>query len=352
MPTLSTPARELERSVPFQVSRADDGADEGDGRTLSGYAAMFGEATEINSWEGTFTESIRRGAFRKTIREQTPVMQFDHGRHPLIGSIPIGSIADLREDEQGLWIEGRISDNWLMQPVRDAIAEGSVTGMSFRFEVVREEWRDASGKRLKPEEVPDLLWMPGDRGPLQRELIEVRMRELGPVVFPAYAGTSVSVRARDVAAGLAGDDQSAHALRRALARDAPPQQVPDDPELRREVATALLYQRAGDPLGGRQIVVDLHHTDGDPEAIARAVQQALRSTPAAPPPGGQPAAARTTGAPPTPGHPPTPSSTDAPPADGHPSPDPRTARMRPQLAEIGALMDGVLASIDTEKENG
>jgi HK97 family phage prohead protease len=152
-------ARDLERSAPFSFQRADDDA-EGDGRSLTGYAAVFGQDTEIDSWEGRFTETIRKGAFRKTIRESTPVMQFDHGRHPLIGSLPIGSITDLREDDQGLYVEGRITDNWLMQPVRDAIAEKTVNGMSFRFEVVREEWRDVNGKLVKPEEVLDLLWMP------------------------------------------------------------------------------------------------------------------------------------------------------------------------------------------------
>ena len=351
MPALSAVARDLERSVPFQLVRAE-GAAEGDGRTLSGYAALFDTPTEIDSWEGTFTESIRKGAFKKTIREQTPVMQFDHGRHPLIGSIPIGAISDLHEDDQGLYVEGRITDNWLMQPVRDAIAEKSVNGMSFRFEVVREEWRDVNGKLVKPEEVYDLLWMPGDRGPLQRELIELKCRELGPVVFPAYAGTSVSVRARDVADGLAHDDDMTRRIRHSLARDAAAPSVPDDPELRREVATALLYQRAGDPLGGRQIVVDLRGAV-DPEAVARTVRQTIRDhTPAAPPAPGHPAPNRSTGAPPDPGHPPTPSTTDAPPADGQPSPSERTVRMRSQLAEIGELMDGVLASIDTPKETG
>lgn len=326
MPALSAVTRDLERSTPFQLVRAE-GDEEGDGRTLSGYAALFGEPTEINSWEGTFTETIRKGAFKKTIREQTPVMQFDHGRHPLIGSIPIGSISDLREDDQGLYVEGRITDNWLMQPVRDAIAEKSVNGMSFRFEVVRDEWRDVNGKLVKPEEVYDLLWMPGDRGPLQRELIELKCRELGPVVFPAYAGTSVSVRARNVADGLALDDEMTRRIRHSLARDAATPSVPDDPELRREVATALLYQRPGLPVM--------------PSA----------PSPAAPPAPGHPAPERSTGAPLTTEHPPAPSTTDAPPADGHPSPSERTARMRPQLAEIGGLMDDVLASIDT-KETG
>ncbi|MFF2009166.1 HK97 family phage prohead protease [Streptomyces sp. NPDC058195] len=313
MPTMTAVARDLERSAPFTLARAEDDTGEDDGRTLSGYAATFGEATEINSWEGTFTETIRRGAFRKTIRENAPVMQFDHGRHPLIGSIPIGSITTLREDEQGLFIEGRITDNWLMQPIRDAIAEQTVNGMSFRFEVVREEWRDAAGKVVKPEEVGELLWMPGDRGPLQRELIEVRMRELGPVVFPAYGGTSVSVRARDMADGLTRDGEMTRRIRASLARDAATTaQVPDDPELRREVAAALLYPT----------------TDQGPAAV----RSLAPSAPLAP------------------GHPDADRTTDAPPADGHPSPSPRTERMRPQLAEIGALMDGVLASIDTTKE--
>ncbi|MBQ1096332.1 HK97 family phage prohead protease [Streptomyces sp. b94] len=317
MPAMQSAARDLMRSAPFQLIRADGDQEEGDGRTMTGYAALFGVDTEINSWEGNFTEKIRKGAFRKTIREQTPVLQFDHGRHPLIGSIPIGAIGDLREDDQGLYVEARITDNWLMQPIRDAIAEETVNGMSFRFEVVREEWRDVNGKIVKPEEVYELLWMPGDRGPLQRELIELKCRELGPVVFPAYVGTSVSVRARDMAAGLAVDDAMTRQIRASLARDAATAapQVPDDPQLRREVAAALLYQ-----------------------------QPTTQTREAAPPPREHPDPARTTGAPATEGHPPT-ENTDAPPAPGHPSPDPDTIRRRAQIAEVRGLMRGVLASI-------
>ncbi|WP_309049242.1 HK97 family phage prohead protease [Streptomyces sp.] len=346
MPAMQSVARDLMRSAPFQLQRAD-GDEDGDGRALSGYAAVFSQPTEINSWEGHFTETIRKGAFRKTIREQTPVLQFDHGRHPLIGSIPIGAIAELREDDQGLFVEARITDNWLMQPIRDAIAEQTVNGMSFRFEVVREEWRDVNGKLVKPDEVLDLLWMPGDRGPLQRELIELKCRELGPVVFPAYVGTSVSVRARDVAHGLADDSDARARLRASLARDAATvaPQVPEDPELRREVATALLY-RQQDTVPAR-LVVDVAGID-DPEQLSAVVRQAIRQQTAAPLIEEHPAA-RSAAAPPAPGHPTAPSTTDAPPADGHPSPSPRTVRMRSQLAEIGELMDGVLASIDTKE---
>jgi HK97 family phage prohead protease len=309
---------------------------------------VFGQDTEIDSWEGRFTETIRKGAFRKTIRESTPVMQFDHGRHPLIGSLPIGSITDLREDDQGLFVEGRITDNWLMQPVRDAIAEGSVNGMSFRFEVVREEWRDVNGKLVKPEEVLDLLWMPGDRGPLRRELVELKCRELGPVVFPAYAGTAVSVRARGMADDLVRSDDMARQIRQSLARDAAAlPQVPEDPELRREVATSLLFQ-PGQATRGEHIVVDLKTTP-DPEAMGREIADTLHSLKAAPPLG-HPATQTTDGAPLEREHPPASSTTDAPPSDGHPSTpeNPRSAHLRQQIREIAGLMKDKLPPIEED----
>jgi HK97 family phage prohead protease len=189
---------DLERRLPFTLERdtTSDGGDAGDGLTLVGHAAVFGQETEIDSWEGHFLESLRKGAFVKALRDQTPVMQFDHGRHPLLGSIPIGAFEDgyPREDDQGLAVRARLMDNWLVEPLRDAIANGTVNGMSFRFEVVRDQWTDNQGKKLNPTEVKALLYDSADRGPIHRELIEVRTPEMGPVVFPAYAGTDVSVR--------------------------------------------------------------------------------------------------------------------------------------------------------------
>lgn len=330
MPAMQTAARELLRSVPFRMTR-DDEAEGGDGWTLTGYAVTFGQETEIDSWEGRFFEKVRQGAFRKTFREQTPVCQFDHGRHPLIGSIPIGAFTELYEDDQGVFVNNRITQNWLMQPIRDAIAEGSITGMSFRFEVVREQWTDAQGKTVRPEEVAELLWNPGDRGPLHRELIEVKCRELGPVVFPAYIGTSVSVRARDQAAELARDDAFARSVRASLARSAATAtpQIPEDQELRREVAAALLYPTLSSLTA--------------PEPVPAAAVPAAPE-PSVPPAAGHPDPTRTTGTPPTPGHLPS-TETDAPPAAGHPSPDPDTERRRAHIAEVRGLMRGVLESI-------
>lgn len=170
----TSPPRDLIRSVPFELIRADDG----DGLTLEGYAAVFDSPTEIDSWEGKFLEVIQRGAFKKTIKDRKPVLMFDHGQHPMVGQMPLGQIRSIREDAKGLYISARLSDNWLVQPVRDAIADGGIEGMSFRFRPVRDLWSD-----------------PVKRGGLRvRTLIELAVSELGPVVMPAYRDTSVSVR--------------------------------------------------------------------------------------------------------------------------------------------------------------
>lgn len=191
---MDAPREGLMRSAPFELVRADA---DGDGLTLEGYAAVFNTPTRIDSWEGEFDEVIAPGAFRKTLRERTPVLMFNHGQHPLIGDMPLGTIQKAREDSQGLHIVARLSDNWLVQPVRDAIADGGVSGMSFRFGVVRDEWED------RPKNVR------------LRTLREVRMPELGPVVFPAYPTTSVGVRANEVAGMLSNPDFRAE-LSRAL----------------------------------------------------------------------------------------------------------------------------------------
>lgn len=192
-----TPAREnLCRSAPFTLTRATD---EGtDGLTIEGYGAVFNSPTRISGWEGDFEEVIAPGAFKRSLQARIPRMQFDHGQHPLLGSLPLGRWTVAEEDERGLHLVGRLTDNWLVAPFRDAIRDGGVEGMSFRFAVVQDVWTDAAGKRLRDNEISDMLYNgAGDRGPLRRTLREVKASEAGPVVWPAYEDTAVGVRSRD-----------------------------------------------------------------------------------------------------------------------------------------------------------
>jgi HK97 family phage prohead protease len=165
-----------------------------DGLTLEGYAAVFNTWTEIEDWNGSYREQIAPGAFKRSIGQRTPILQFDHGAHPLIGSIPLGRFTSVTEDDHGLKVRARLSDNWLVEPVRDAIRDGSVSGMSFRFRPIREEWSKDRSERTHRE---------------------VELFEAGPVVWPAYETTSVGVRSRQALLAL------------------------DDPDVRREIAALL-----------------------------------------------------------------------------------------------------------------
>jgi phage head maturation protease len=201
------PTDRIMRVSPFAVRAADDPDAVNDGLTLDGYAAVFRAETLIDSWEGRFWEQLLPGSMRKSLREQTPRLQFDHGTNPTIGSVPIGKVTRAAEEvdpelapEGGAHIVARLFDNWLVQPVRDAIAGEAIDGMSFRFGVVREEWYDPDGKRLRDEEeIRESLFrswyqdLPEEEL-LHRHLREVKVPEAGPVVWPAYEQTSVGVR--------------------------------------------------------------------------------------------------------------------------------------------------------------
>lgn len=158
-------------------------APDGDGLSVSGYIAKFGERTTISDWLGDYTEEIRRGAFTKTLAERGPSkvkMQFNHGHDPAFGALPIGVWTDLREDRKGLWGEGRIHDTWHTIPIRAAIESGALDGMSFKFKVIADQTRKAT-----------------EPGALDhRTLTEVALFEAGVVVHPAYEGTSVGIRSQ------------------------------------------------------------------------------------------------------------------------------------------------------------
>lgn len=192
---LRTPPRDdLCRSAPFTLTR--DGAGMDDGLTFEGYGAVFNSPTRIDSYEGCFDEVLSQGAFRKSIRENVPKFQFDHGRS-VFGSLPCGVINDIHEDDNGLFVGARMGASWYWEPLREAVGSGAVDGMSFRFSVIREEWRDAEGKIVKPEDLDEALWS-GSRGVLLRTLKEVKVAEVGPVVWPAYTDTTASLRSRSI----------------------------------------------------------------------------------------------------------------------------------------------------------
>ena len=160
-------------------ARAD--GDTGDGRTLTGLACPFNTITRIHDWWEDFDEQFAPGAFARSLGLKTPKLQFEHGRHPLFGSLPIGEFRSIEETKRGLEVEAQIFESELFAPLREAIASEAIDGMSIRFRPLKVEVTDADARDDDSE------------FELQT-IIEADLLELGPVVFPAYPSTEVDLR--------------------------------------------------------------------------------------------------------------------------------------------------------------
>lgn len=189
----------LTRHVHGDVARGDGTGPAGDGRTLTGLAVPYRTITRIDNWfEGTFDEQFALGAFKRSLGMKTPKLQFDHGTHPMLGSIPLGTFRSLVETRRGLEVEAELFDNWLVKPVADALATDAIDGMSIRFRPVRVEVTEPDART--------------DGGDVElRTIVEAELHELGPVVFPAYDSTEVDLRTLDLA-----DENDRHRLALAL----------------------------------------------------------------------------------------------------------------------------------------
>jgi hypothetical protein len=78
-------------------------------------------------------------------------------------------------------VEVPLDDTSYNNDLAASLRSGAIDGMSFRFSVKKDSWQEPARKGGLPI----------------RTLEEVRLAELGPVTFPAYAGTSATVRSVD-----------------------------------------------------------------------------------------------------------------------------------------------------------
>lgn len=172
------------RNVTAQLSLRQDDDDDNGRSVIEGLAVPFNEQTRIDNWyEGTFDEEFGRGAFKRTLGMRDVVLMFEHGHHPLVGTIPLGQFTDLSETKRGLEFRAELFDNWLIEPITQALDTPQINGVSIRFRPIRTEIIEAEART----DVPDA------DVPLHR-IEEAELFELGPVIFPAYEGTSVDLR--------------------------------------------------------------------------------------------------------------------------------------------------------------
>ncbi|MBS1372065.1 MAG: HK97 family phage prohead protease [Lentisphaeria bacterium] len=158
----------------------------GDGRAvLAGYAAVFPDGTDGSCYRyGSVTETIAPGAFARALRDKQDVRAlFNHDSGNLLGRLSSGTLR-LQEDQTGLRYEIDLPDTTQGRDVRTLVERGDLSGSSFAFRVKTETWR-------KDDTNPNCYL---------REIGDVDLIEVGPVTFPAYAGTQAAMRSEDIEA--------------------------------------------------------------------------------------------------------------------------------------------------------
>jgi uncharacterized protein len=156
------------RSTPqrFEIRANADGS-----RTISGYAATFGDLSQDL---GGFVERIQAGAFSKSIRDNDVRCLYSHDDSKILGRVSSGTL-QIAEDSKGLHFSCRLPNTSTANEVVALMERGDLSQMSFGFSVVNDDWSPI-----------------GDQ--LVRTLIEVQLWEISVVGDPAYTSTSVSVR--------------------------------------------------------------------------------------------------------------------------------------------------------------
>lgn len=148
-----------------------------DGAQNEGYASLFGLTDQGGDivQKGAYAASLKRLAARGD--KVRMLWQHDPTR-------PIGVWDEIREDEKGLWVKGRLLPE--IAQAREAaalIAAGAIDGLSIGYRTISAE-RDGKGRRL---------------------LSEVELWEVSLVTFPMLAEAKVgrkSDRALEMAAAF------------------------------------------------------------------------------------------------------------------------------------------------------
>jgi len=155
--------------------RASQGSLSSTAGKLVGYASVYGPLSEDL---GGFRERIAAGAFQRTLESRADVRALvNHDSTLVLGRRSAGTLS-LTSDSTGLRVEIDPPATTYANDLKELIARGDVSQMSFGFFVNRDEWILEDEQRVRI--VHDL------------DLIEVSV-----VTIPAYPDTTIALRSRD-----------------------------------------------------------------------------------------------------------------------------------------------------------
>jgi HK97 family phage prohead protease len=133
--------------------------------TFEGYASVF----DIEDHSG---DTVRKGAFKKGLEKaikekRTLKMLWNHDRYQ-----PIGKYTDASEDDKGLWVAGKLTLGvQKADETRLLMLDDAVDSMSIGGYVIKELWDNKTGKR---------------------DLLQIELREISPVTFPALDAARIT----------------------------------------------------------------------------------------------------------------------------------------------------------------
>lgn len=147
--SLAIQTKKIHRDFSLEVKEITE-----EGR-FSGYASVFDVIDR-------YDDEIVRGAFAKSIAEKMPVMLWQHD-----SAEPIGVYESIREDDIGLWIEGRLLLD--LEKGREAyilLKNQAIRGLSIGFVPILWNWESRESRHI-------------------RVLQEIDLWEVSLVTFPA-----------------------------------------------------------------------------------------------------------------------------------------------------------------------
>lgn len=181
---MSDPKREVRYCA---IAPVELRAAEGDEIHVTGYAAVFGEQTEIgplDSWG--WAEVIEPGAFTEALKRGDDVtFLINHGGLPLARTSS-GTLS-LTEDERGLRVDTAFdASDPDVQRILPKMKRGDLSKMSFAFISEKETWDETGNHAV-------------------RSIHQVKLFDVSIVTDPAYEGTEIGLRSKTAALGAGSE---------------------------------------------------------------------------------------------------------------------------------------------------
>jgi HK97 family phage prohead protease len=141
-------------------------------KIIRGYAIVFDRLSENL---GFFREKIAPAAVDRTLKEGVDLRALvDHDSARILGRLTAGTLR-VEKDRHGLRVEIDPPDTTVGQDIVQSIQRRDISGMSFAFQTMKDQW----------DETTD---------PPTRTVLDMLVREVSVVTFPAYPQTDVAMR--------------------------------------------------------------------------------------------------------------------------------------------------------------